>query len=143
MSDTQKPSIHDAKSAFENDIITSDAAFAATPRTDAAEQFCYGHVDRKWVTATFARQLETDLANALLQRNHEQRCVEQKQRLLESERKEVAWEQERGDRFRKERDEARELLSLLGVDIPAMAKTVRDRIQKTKERLNAKEAALE
>ena len=32
-----------------------------TPRTDATSQYCYGHVDRKWVSVTFARTLEREL----------------------------------------------------------------------------------
>lgn len=37
-------------------IQTSD-----TPRTDTAERYVYGRIDRKWVTADFARLLEREL----------------------------------------------------------------------------------
>ena len=35
-----------------------------TPRTDAEAKCLYGHVDRRWVSEHFARQLETELNEA-------------------------------------------------------------------------------
>ena len=35
-----------------------------TPRTDAAEKYVYGHIERKWTTSDFARLLEME--NAVL-----------------------------------------------------------------------------
>lgn len=38
-----------------------------TPRTDTAERYVYGRIDRKWVTADFARLLERELNAAKAQ----------------------------------------------------------------------------
>ena len=35
-----------------------------TPRTDAAEKYVYGHIERKWTTSDFSRLLEME--NAIL-----------------------------------------------------------------------------
>lgn len=48
--------------------------------------------------------LREEIKLVIEQRNHEQRCVEQKQRLLVQGAKHTKWHAERAERFRKERD---------------------------------------
>lgn len=50
-----------------------------TPRTDAAAVFCYGHIDRKWISMDFARAIERELAvaeEALEAISHEHRSMQ-------------------------------------------------------------------
>lgn len=114
MSETQ---ITDSKSAFKNGIIANDAAFSPIDRVEAVmtDPNRDGN-DLPNIARQLARELMAaqELINALSQqRNHEQRCVEQKTRLLKHERAEVQFEEKRSQRFRKERDAARKVVEFV------------------------------